>query len=1052
MFIKSVLSGTQQGGAAGFDAEYLVVAGGGGGGDNGENATFGGGGAGGYRSSVTGESSGGGASAESVFKASFDVAYTVTVGAGGGVRTNGNNSVFDTITSIGGGAGGGGTSSGTDGSSGGSGGGGGNGVGKLGGAGTANQGFAGGDSNPAGGGRGAGGGGASEAGADSPSANGGDGGDGVESLITGTATYRAGGGGGGSASTGAVGGTGGLGGGGKGETNNSGDATAGTANTGGGGGGSFTAGSQAGGSGVVILRVPNTVTADFSAGVVYNYIPVDGFHVYEITAAGVSDTVTFIDNGPDAVTINDSLRFNDDDTAYMEQTFSAGNRQTFTWAGWLKRGTLGTAQFIFGANSGVNVDGGITLTANNEIGFSVSGNVYNKYTTALFRDPSAWYHVVIAFDSTAAQAVDRIKIYVNGKLETDYFTQNSGLPPLNMFTNYLNNANNHTIGKLSGYASLYFDGYLSDVYFIDGEALDPSYFGRMSSDGIWEPIAYAGTSYGTNGFHLDFADNSTAAALGTDVSGNSNDWTPSGITTDDQVSDTPSVNYATWNPLAKNTSLTLANGNLDASASAAGLGGVISTIAVSSGKWYWEVEPTSGGAGLAVGIADLPLASYVANAAGTYLYLSGGSKRLSPSTTTAYGASFTDGDVISVALDMDAGEVTFYKNNVSQGVAFTGLSGTFAAWIQDGSGTNALISTTNFGQRPFTYTPPAGFVALNSANLPAPAITDGKEHFQPLLYTGNGATQSVQGLEFQPDLVWIKQRSGTRSHRFTDVIRGVTEEIYPDLTNAETTNVNGLTAFNSNGFTIGSSAGVNENTYTFVAWNWKANGSGVSNTDGSITSTVSANTDAGFSIVSWTGTGSTETVGHGLSQAPEVIIHKNRSATSSWLVRTTAIDGTYDFLYLNLTNAAGDGSGTSVPTSTVFEINNSSLSGVSGQNYIAYCFHSVDGFSKFGSYTGNGSADGPFVYTGFRPAFVMFKRTDTTGNWAMLDSYRNAYNIVDERLFADLPDATSTLFGVCDFTSNGFKFRTNAGSTNASGATYIYMAFAENPFKTARAR
>ena len=1061
MFIKSVLSGTQQG-AKVFDAEYLVIAGGGGGGCDGA-----GGGAGGYRSSVTGESSGGGASAEATFTASFNTAYTVTVGAGGAGSTttsvkgtSGTDTVFNTVTSAGGG--GGASRDAIDGLTGGSGGGAGGIPGGSVGAGTANQGFAGGLAYNGGLASGyGGGGGADQVGQNAGASLGGDGGDGVESYSTGSSVYRAGGGGGGhgdGSPPGGIGGTGGLGGGGNGSSLNV-LATAGAANTGGAGGGGGRQGGYvngaAGGSGVVILRVPNTVTADFSAGVVYNYIPVDGFHVYEVTAAGVSDTVTFIDNGPDAVTINDSLRFNDDDSAYLSRTpASAGNRKTWTWAGWVKRGNLGTSQLIFFVDrTGSNNEGVvIAFNSSNEFSFyqwNGSSYDYRLRTNAVYRDSSAWYHIVCVLDTTNATASERQKLYINGIAVNSFGVRDN--PSLN-FDGLMSDTKDHYFSRTTNL----FDGYLSDVYFIDGEALDPSYFGRMSSDGIWEPIAYAGTSYGTNGFHLDFADNSTAAALGTDVSGNGNDWTPSGITTDDQVSDTPSVNYATWNPLAKNTSLTLANGNLDASASAAGLGGVISTIAVSSGKWYWEVEPTSGGAGLAVGIADLPLASYVANAAGTYLYLSGGSKRLSPSTTTAYGASFTDGDVISVALDMDAGEVTFYKNNVSQGVAFTGLSGTFAAWIQDGSGTNALISTTNFGQRPFTYTPPAGFVALNSANLPAPAITDGKEHFQPLLYTGNGATQSVQGLEFQPDLVWIKQRSGTRSHRFTDVIRGVTEEIYPDLTNAETTNVNGLTAFNSNGFTIGSSAGVNENTYTFVAWNWNAGGSTVTNTDGTITSQVRANTTAGISIVSYTGNGSAnQTIGHGLGQDIDMVIVKNRDDTDNWRVWHSGLSG--DTYYVGLNQTFGEFSSSTVfngHSSTTFTVGTDPATNGSTEALIAYCFASVDGFSKFGTYTGNGSADGPFVYTGFRPAFVMMKAISVSGEaWPIMDNKRLGYNVINSFLQANSTTAEFSYGGGgSDILSNGFKLRSTSTGLNGSGITFIYMAFAENPFKTARAR
>ena len=1043
MFAKAAITGTLQAGTTTFDAEYLVVAGGGGGGAGPASSSAAGGGAGGYRSSVTGEASGGGASAESPLGISLGTPYTVTVGAGGSSDSNGVDSVFGTIVSTGGG---GGSGSGA-GSAGGSGGGGHN--TSSGGTGTASQGFDGG----AGTGSFApgGGGGAGEAGNTDGQTYGGDG---VQSIVTGVATYRAGGGGGADGSGVVNLNNGGLGGGGAGN-GDVGSGEDGSPNTGGGGGGTrtFPTPGGSGGSGVIIIRVPSTVVAEFSAGVVYNYIPTDDFNVYEITAAGVSDTVTFSQGA--VTTVGESLRFNDDDSAYLSRTpASAGDRKTWTWSGWVKRADLaaGGNIVLFGTSPGGTAGESIGFYLNqlNFVHYNGASFLISFNSSQLFRDASAWYHIVVAVDTTQVVQTNRVSMYVNGKKITSFA---GSVYPSQNFDTYTNTAGVlHTIGTRS---TLYFDGYLSDVYFIDGEALDPSRFGKQDADGIWQPITYTG-SYGTNGFHLDFADNSTAAALGTDTSGNGNDWTPSGITTDDQVTDTPSVNYATWNPLAKDISLTLANGNLDASASAAGAGGLISTIAVSSGKWYWEVQPTAGGAALSVGIADLPLASYVENVAGTYLYLAGGSKRISPSTTTAYGASFTDGDIIGVALDMDAGEVTFYKNNVSQGVAFTGLEGTFAAWIQDGSNSTALVSTTNFGQRPFAYTPPTGFQALNSSNLPAPTITDGKAHFQPVLYTGNGTSQTVRGLEFQPDFVWLKDRSTARSHVLSDAVRGANAQLYSDQTLAETTQTTQITSFLPNGFSVGSGSNSNNNGDNFVAWNWNAGGSTVTNTDGSITSQVRANTTAGFSIVSYTGNGSAgATVGHGLSQVPDMIIVKNRDTVVGWGGYHISLGATKG-IFLDQSGAAfasSDYWNNTEPTSSVVTLGTHSRQNANTDNYIAYCFAGVDGFSKFGSYTGNGSADGPFVYTGFRPAFVMVKRTDSTGGWIMLDNKRDIDNPEEHYLIANLSNAETTDINLkLDALSNGFKLRANSSATNASGGTHIYMAFAENPFKTSRAR
>ena len=469
-------------------------------------------------------------------------------GSGGSALSFGSkgaNSSLSTIVSEGGGFGAYDEANGGDGGSGGGASGGSSSPQTFGGSPISGQGYKGGDHLSQSSARGAGGGGAGEAGQDASNANtAGDGGNGIESLITGSATYRAGGGGG--ASTTEIG-TGGLGGGGDGSRTTT--AEAGSANTGGGGGGGGYNGTHrpggAGGSGVVIIRVPSSVVAEFSAGVVYNYIPLDDFNVYEITAAGVSDTVTFSQGA--LATIDDSLRFNDDDSAYLSRTpASAGDRKTWTWSGWVKRGNLGLKGIFQGYSSGTN-QSGLAYRANDTLYFQnyASGSFNLVWETpSVFRDPSSYYHVVLSVDMTKVLSADAVNIYVNGVKQSITFTPYTGA--YSGQDTYVNSVVSHGVGL---YGSQYFDGYMADVYFIDGQALDPSRFGKQDADGVWQPISYTGT-YGTNGFHLDFADNSTAAALGTDVSGNSNDWTPSGITTDDQVSDTPTVNYATWNAVS----------------------------------------------------------------------------------------------------------------------------------------------------------------------------------------------------------------------------------------------------------------------------------------------------------------------------------------------------------------------------------------------------------------------------------------------------------------------------------------------------------------------
>jgi len=322
-----------------------------------------------------------------------------------------------------------------------------------------------------------------------------------------------------------------------------------------------------------------------------------------------------------------------------------------------------------------------------------------------------------------------------------------------------------------------------------------------------------------------------------------------------------------------------------------------------------------------------------------------------------------------------------------------------------------------------------------------------------VLYTGNASTQSITGVGFQPDFTWIKTRSIAYYHRVFDSVRGVANGLYTNATSAEATyaSLDGVTSFDADGFSLDSKIGTNENSASYVAWNWKAdNTSGTTNTDGSITSTVSANTTAGFSIVGYTGNGiSGSTVGHGLTQFPQLILQKNRSAAIEWASFTTAIDGSYDYFYLDLANAAGNG-GPDSNSDTVFTVYDN-YTNQSGANHIAYCFHSVEGYSKIGSYTGNGSTDGPFVYTGFRPAFVMVKRTNNTGNWLIQNNKALGYNPSNSELYANLGN-TEVTADRADFLSNGFKPRVNSAENNASGSTYIYMAFAENPFKYSNAR
>jgi hypothetical protein len=329
------------------------------------------------------------------------------------------------------------------------------------------------------------------------------------------------------------------------------------------------------------------------------------------------------------------------------------------------------------------------------------------------------------------------------------------------------------------------------------------------------------------------------------------------------------------------------------------------------------------------------------------------------------------------------------------------------------------------------------------------------------LYTGNGSTQTITNSgSMQPDFVWIKSRSAIGNSSLTDSVRGVNSQLYSSLTNAQGSQSDQVTAFNSNGFSLGANASgtgsTNLNAVTYVGWQWQAGqGTTSSNTDGTITSQVSVNPTAGFSVVTYTGTGANATIGHGLGVAPKTIFVKERSLARSWRVYNANL-ASGNVLYLDATDASTSeptSFNSTAPSSTVFSVGSGAGTNENTNTFVAYCWAEIAGFSKFGLYTGNGSTDGVFVYLGFRPKYVMFKRTNSADQWIIEDAVRSTYNVVDARLFANISDAeVSNGNGNIDFLSNGFKLRNSQSGMNASGGTYIFMAFAENPTKYSLAR
>ena len=619
--------------------------------------------------------------------------------------------------------------------------------------------------------------------------------------------------------------------------------------------------------------------------------------------------------------------------------------------------------------------------------------------------------------------------------------------------------------------SLYADAYTAELTTItDVDFLDNGF----QFKGV---LANETNVNGYNYIYMAFAD-TRDFQWNFDASGNKNNWTPNNInsnasseTTYDIMSDVPTLtdedtgSFCTLNPLeaASASAGTISEGNLKVAGASYNL--QKSTWTLTTGKWYCEMTvgaAIDGRFGLTSNFTqDGGEIHLEANKSwfGTANYKAYTSTSL---TGSGYSTS-ASGDVVAMAIDMDSQTVAYYKNGTLIYTDTTLPSNTplkiFHFQTFQGSFDGVYF---NFGQRPFAYTPPTGYKKLNTYNLPDSAIKDGSQYMNTVTYTGNGVDGRDVTVGFQPDLTWIKCRSTGYAHNIADSIRGTNNVLQSNNTAAESINHGAgyLSSFTSDGFQVTTGSvddnQVNNSGDTYVSWNWRGSDStaatisagSIDGTNPTIASTVSANTTSGFSIVTYTGNGSSGTVGHGLGSAPTVYIIKNRSASADWIYFTTQIDGSVDFLSLNTTGIKYNAS-EPAPTSSIFTLGSSATTvNASGNNYVAYCFAEVEGFSKFGSYTGNGSADGPFVYTGFRPAFILLKNSNTTNGWGMFDVKRDTYNIVNQYLEPNASSAEATYVNwQFDFLSNGFKVKSSTAEANGSGNTIIYMAFASNPFK-----
>lgn len=750
--------------------------------------------------------------------------------------------------------------------------------------------------------------------------------------------------------------------------------------------------------------------------------------------------------GIDTGDIGHSLRFRSGASAYLSRAFGTPTSQTrgliSLWykPGWLLGG-LCNAVFLATANpatSGLIIGGtgAFGSTYENRL-FIRNGGANKDYWNLVFRDPTSWYHIVVSFDTTQGTQADRAKCWVNGVEQTKGGSSLGASEAIGFLASGTQTINGNT-------ASYYGDQYLARFVLMDGQCVQQSTasvssFGYQNTEiNEWvtksqsavKAVVDAG---GTNSFMLDFDDpNFATYNVGKDFSSKGNHWTPNNFsltagTSYDWMLDVPGNSFATLNPIIPSAA-NITNGNLTSGTTA-----VRATMNALAYNSKWEV--TAGGSAVTAGVIS---------ATGT-------TNTTSVTANKVFAFRLTTAGALDYRNVTDAGSWTSIT---------TGLSGEQYPY----SVTQA--ANWNFGQAPlhasatyqsaaggYFYDTTTGYKALCQRNMPDQAILNPEKHFDVLLHVGSSSGGSVTGAQFQPDFVWLKNRGVSETHSQIDSVRGGTKALHSDSTGAEVTSAQLITSFNADGYSYGTVLCTNGSNY--VDWLWKAGGAPVTNNAGSITSQVSANVEAGFSIVTYTGTGANATVGHGLGRATGLVVVKQRSSgtTENWAVWHSTLANT-EYLLLNGTAAKATGAtywNSTTPTTTVFSVGSAADTNESAKDFVAYCFAEIPGFSKIFSYTGNGSTDGPVVQCGFRPKWILIKRTDSANGWFIVDTARNSANVVNQELYPNLSDAEGTNTAV-DITSSGFKLRSTDTWKNASGGTYIGIAFADVPAKYSLAR
>jgi hypothetical protein len=824
--------------------------------------------------------------------------------------------------------------------------------------------------------------------------------------------------------------------------------------------------------------------------------------------------------------ITNSLKLNYVSEGYLTMTPSSNpaSNQIFTMSYWIKRtlvngGSNTRTYFLYAPRNGgdgsneshCSIDDQNNNRGNVRI-YDSGGNRGNLVSTTKLRDPNSWVNIVFAVDLTQGTDTNRVKLYFNG-VQSGW----TGTYPAQNTTWGFNNTSQHTLGSYRAGDGSFGDYYVADFNMIDGQQLAPTSFGEFKND-IWVPKDTSGLTFGTNGVRLEFKQTGTSAnssGIGADTSGNDHHFAVTALDATDVMPDSPTNNWCVMNALDARASYgmpTLSEGNLKYSNAgiSTSWGFRATSFELTSGKWWGECRVSGNtsamvgifNTGAGTGLSQFGTQNPMNNTGSFQMFMDGATTTKFRTASTDVATTFedfNDNDVVGLALDVDNETCKWYVNGSFQsniGTKDVSVSGTAKRYVMTAITADSTATTFiwNFGQDStfagaetaatnqdgnglgnFHHAVPSGYLSICSANLPDlhAAVDPNKgasvqDYFQTKLYTGNGASSLDIDLDFDPEVVWLKNRSNSYSHILANKLVGNNKFMATNGNGVEEEDNTKFRDFLTTSFRVGSHNGANQNTNKFVSWNWRAGASTSANTDGTInTSATSATPMGSYSIGLYTGNASNnQTIGHGLGGTPDIVIIRPRNHADNW-VMSWGVDNLItgynaSYMYLNTNGAAGGGSNGRFLANDADTVNlGTSWNNIntSGKLYFMQCYRSVDGVSKCGVYSGNSNADGPFVHTGFRPAWLLFKKLNSSDDWAIHDNMRadtdvatGNSNAIQKYLKPNESNSEQDDGDSVDFVSNGFKWRISSGMRNNSGDKYLYIAFAHQPFKYANAR